>query len=303
MLPGKSFTDRFSRRLFSPIAICVGIVLITFASAGVWVAPAAEAPGRYGPIPAKRWNVDEIRALPDGQQRIERELHRQGEYSRRWNIIHDLVGGQHVSRKSRDFLSRQGLGAALFDKDAGGPNLPAEAQARLDTLKVLIIRIGFETNRNPRLTTIDPSGDFVLDPLADPQPLEVDPPPRNKAYFEAHLQGLSEYYRIMSGGRLHIEGRVLPEESDASYKLTDVADYGPGAGNFWTLDGLERLVQDTMRKADQETQADGSVNLGDYDDNTPNTYIIFVHAGSDWQSDINGDSPNDIPTFLSLIHI
>ncbi len=298
MLPGNSCTDRFSRLLFSPIAIFAGILLVTLGGAGVSSVKAEEAPGRYGPIPAKRWKVDEIRALPDGPQRIERELHRQGEYSRRWNLIHDLVGGQHVSRKSRELLGRRGLGPALLDKSAGGPSLPAEAQSRLDTLNVLIIRIGFETNRDPHLTTIDPSGDFVLEPLADPKPLEVDPPPRNKAFFEAHLQGLSEYYRTMSGGRLHIKGRVLPDDSEASYKLTDVADYGPGAGNFWTLDGLERLVQDTIRKADQETQADGSVNLGDYDDNTPFTYIIFVHAGSDWQSDINGDSPNDIPTFF-----
>ncbi len=298
MLPGKSCTDRLRRLSFSPYPLVAVVVFVTILVTSVSLPFAAEIPGGYESIPAKRWNQDEIRALPDGPQRIERELHRQGEYSRRWNLIHDLVGKQHVSTKSRDILRARGLGPALFDKDAGGPQWSVGAQAGQDTLRVLIIRLSFETNRDPHLTTIDPSGDFVLEPLADPKPLEVDPPPRNKAFYEAHLKGLSEYYRFMSGDRLHIEGRVLPEESDASYKLTDVADYGPGAGNFWTLENLERLVQDMILKADEGTQADGSANLAEYGDNSPFTYIIFVHAGSDWQSDINGDSPNDIPTFF-----
>jgi len=290
--------DRSSRFPFVKKSMVAGFVLVTILAAGMVPCRAVEQPGSYNHIPARRWSAEDIRALPDGPQRIERELRRQGEYSRRWNIIHDLVGKQHLSTKSRDLLRSRGLGQALLNKSAVGIQSPLGAQAQDDTLRVLIIRIGFETNRDPHLTTIDPGGDFVLEPLTDPQPLEVDPPPRNKAFFESHLQGLSEYYRFMSGGRLHIEGRVLPEESDASYKLTDVADYGPGAGNFWTLESLERLVQDIMVKADQETQADGSANLADYGDSNPFGYIIFVHAGSDWQSDVNGDSPNDIPTFF-----
>lgn len=298
MQPGKSVCCRLRRLPFSLNSTVAGFVLVTILATGVIPFVWAARPGGYESIPARRWSPDEIRALPDGQDRLEKELYRQGEYSRRWNIIHDLVGGQHLSEKSLKDLGSRGLGPALFDKGSGGLQWNAGATAQLDTLSVLIIRIAFENNRDPHLTTIDPSGDFVLDPLTDPKPLEVDPPPRNKAYFESHLDGLSEYYSFMSGGRLHIEGRVLPDESDASYKLTDVADYGPGSGNFWTLEKLEQLVQDIMVKADQETQADGSVNLADYDDNTPGTYIIFVHSGSDWQSDVNGDSPNDIPTFF-----
>ena len=53
-----------------------------------------------------------------------------------------------------------------------------------------------------------------------------------------------------------------------------------------------------ITKADEETQADGSVDLSDYDDSHPFRYIIFAHAGSDWQSDVFGESPNDIPTFF-----
>jgi len=98
---------------------------------------------------------------------------------------------------------------------------------------------------------------------------------------------------------LHIQGEVLPRGENDSYKLSDVADYGPGANDFWSLLGLENMVRDCMTLADRETQADGSgINLADYDDSDPFKYIIFVHAGSDYQSDILQDSPNDIPTFF-----
>ena len=40
------------------------------------------------------------------------------------------------------------------------------------------------------------------------------------------------------------------------------------------------------------------MDLSEYGDGQPFTYVIFVHAGADWQSDVNGDSPNDIPTFF-----
>gem|GEM_PF-1494067 len=297
MQPVISNSDRFvPARHFRGLLIAglaAGAILISGASVG-----AAQKPAAYDDLPVRRWSQEEIRDLPDGPERIAREQYRQGEYGRRWNFIHHLVGEQHMSSKSGDILRGRGLGQARLDKNSGDPSLRSGAQAGQDTLRVLIVRMAFETNRDPNLTTIVPSGDFMLDPLADPLPLEVDPPPHNKAYFESHLQGLSEYYRFMSGGRLHIEGKVLPDDMDGSYKLSDVADYGPGAEGFWTLESLERLVQDMITKADQETQADGSANLADYDDNTPFTYIIFVHAGSDWQSDVNGDSPNDIPTFF-----
>lgn len=251
---------------------------------------------RWPDLPVQKMDWDKVRSMPGGQQIIDRELHRQGEYNRRWRAVHDLLGAQHISRLSQEMLSAQGLGPALLKEGALAD--PAKA-TEPDVLRVLIVRVAFEENRNPDLTTITNGGEFMLDPLVDPLPLEIDPPPHNKAFFESHLVGLSEYYKFMSGGRLQIEGTVLPEGENDSYKLSDVADYGPGAGSFWTLESLERLVQDMITTADEGLIADGVGNgLADYDDETPLTYVIFVHSGSDWQSDIKGDSPNDIPTFF-----
>jgi M6 family metalloprotease-like protein len=257
-------------------------------------ARAEEGHAHYHRLPVMGSDWTAIRNLPDGPERIEREQHRQGEYFRRWQAIHQLVGPQHVSRKGQALLAARGYGKSRLT----GAGAADKAFAGVDTLRVLLVRIGFEANRDSQLTTVDPSGEFVLTPPPDTGGIQVDPPPRNKAFYESHLTGLSEYYNYQSGGRLHIAGRVLPEGENDSYKLTDVADYGPGSEGFWSIESLERLVRDMMVKADQETAADGSANLAEYDDNDPFTYIIFVHAGSDWQSDINGDSPNDIPTFF-----
>jgi len=265
------------------LALLLGLLLA--GSAG------AESPR----ISARKWDARELRAQPGGQQMIDRELRREAEYNRRWRAVHELLGPQHVSRLSQESLARRGLGPALL---AGDGRRDMSKVLEPDVLRVLLVRVSFEANRDSHLTTISPGGDFMLDPLADPGPLEIDPPPHDKAFFEAHLAGLSQYYNFMSGGRLQIEGHVLPEGDNDSYTLSDIADYGPGAGNFWSLESLEALVRDVITVSDQGLVADGGNGLADYDDETPFTYVIFMHAGSDWQSDINGDSPNDIPTFF-----
>ncbi len=270
-----------------------------------WTTPVTAQPDgddhghSYEHVPVWGRGLEDLKILPDGQERIDAELHRQGKYAERWREIHELLGASHVSHKGQALLERRGLGRALLRKTPGAP--VADKSGEPDRLRVLIVRISFEENRLPNLTTIPADGDFMLDPLEEPGPIEVDPPPHDRAYFQAHLQGLSEYYQYQSGGRLIIEGDVLPHDPHGSYKLGDIADYGPGEGRSWGdgyLDDLERLVHDMIAVTDSTTQANGTVNLAEYDDDNDFTYVIFVHSGSDWQSDVNGDSPNDIPTFF-----
>ncbi len=270
-------------------AATLPLVLLTMLLLG---GPALAQP--YERLPVQKLDERRLLDLPGGRARLDAELRRQGESVRRWQAVHELVGDRHVSAKSQRLLAERGLGAAKLAR-GGDPDKVLEG---VDTLRVLLVRIAFDGNRSPGLTTVPAGGGFMLEPLAEPGPLEVDPPPHDKHYFRSHLQGLAEYYRFMSGGRLHIEGRVLPEGDDDAYLVGDIADYGPGAGGFWSLTGLESLVRDMITAADEGTQADGSANLADYDDDDPFTYVIFVHAGSDWQSDVNGDSPNDVPTFF-----
>jgi M6 family metalloprotease-like protein len=254
------------------IAAVVAAVLLS--------ALAAQAAGDR--LPARKLTPNEAARLPGGAQALERETVRQRVSGERRRQVHDLVGAQHVSAKSQRLAK---------SRDDSGT----------DTLRVLLVRIAFATDRSGPLTSVTEDGNFQLgEPPAD-DPLPIDPPPHNRAYFEAHMRGLSEYYRYQSGGRLHIESRVLPDGDTDVYQLGDIADYGPGAGSFWTIESLERLVLDMIAAADEGTQADGSVDLSDFADDDSSTYIIFTHAGGDWQSDVNKDSPNDIPTFFMTL--
>ena len=205
-----------------------------------------------------------------------------------------LLGPHPASRRGLQRLAGRGLGPALL-ADGAVARVPV---AQPDTVRVVLVRIGFETDRSGPLTSVTDDGDFRLEP--DPT-VPIDPAPHDLDFYKAHFFALSRFYHYQSGGRLVVLGRVLPEGQNDCYKLSDIADYGPGAGGSWTLEGLETLVRDMITLTDEQTQLDGGLNMADFDDDDPNTYIIFIHAGADWQSDINRDSPNDIPSFFVVL--
>ncbi len=277
-------------RIRTPLALAALTVLVTLIlPATTGTARAADHPER---LPFERLSWPEMTA-EKGQDALQRELMRQERYHERWHQVHDLLGEQHLSAKSQRYLAERGLGPARR-LHTGTPEF---GKALDDTLRILLVRISFETNREPGLVTMAEDGDFFLEPRFPDDALQIDPAPHDRAFFEAHLDGLAQYYSFQSGGRLVIDSQVLPPGDTDSYKLSDPADYGPGAGEFWTIEGLESLVRDMITAADEGAAADG-ISLADFDDDDDLTYIIFAHAGSDWQSDIDQDSPNDIPTFF-----
>ena len=166
-------------------------------------------------VPVVKLRPEQLYAGPEGDEKRAREQRRVDVLSSRNHRIHEMLGGRHVSSLSRERLAAAGLGPARRDPTAN------VKQAQV-TLKVLLIRIGFETDRSGDLTSITTDGDFQLQAPTDTD--VIDPPPHDRAYFEAHLDGLSEYYGIQSGGRLAIDGLVLPVGDNDCYKLSDLAD-------------------------------------------------------------------------------
>ncbi len=253
--------------------------------------PLRAAPFALEKVPFRRLTDAEAYAGPEGATRRARAQAQRAHWAQRNEEMHRLLGPHRVSRRGLRRLADHGLGPARL---AGAAGAAQEAAAGVDTLRVLLVRISFESDRSGALTSVTEDGNFQLTP--DPTVL-IDPPPHDRAFFESHLFGLSEYYTFQSGGRLAIEGRVMPPGAEDSYRLTDLADYGPGQGGNWTIAALERLVRDMIAVADSGLAADG-IDLSDYGDDQPFAYVIFVHAGSDWQSDVLRDSPNDVPTFF-----
>ncbi len=277
------------------------LLLVVLASSAAAVERNRRYPER---IPARRVSPEVLRRTEKGRALLQREELRAQALAERWGRVHDMLGARQVSRKSLDLLRRRGLGPELLQDRYARAGREAPQAFAVDTLRIILVRMSFESNRRPGLTTIPVDGNFMLEPVEPPTDgsFLADPPPHDRAYFESHLSGLSEFYKFQSGGRLHIVSTVLPEGDTDSYRVRDVADYGPGAGNFWNIDGLERFVRDMIHAADEGMLADDpfgdGTTLADFDDDDPFTYVVFVHAGSDWQSDINGNSPNDPPTFF-----
>ncbi|RLC08348.1 MAG: hypothetical protein DRI24_23475, partial [Deltaproteobacteria bacterium] len=177
-------------------------------------------------------------------------------------------------RRTRDASERRML---------QGPAAPAEIW------DVALVRISFDTGRSGSLTSIRSGGDFDYTLAGS---TVRDPTPHNRSYFNSHMEAMARYYDFQSCGAAEITWNVLPAGEKGSYRLSDLADYGPGKGGQWTFETLVKFVQDAIAACDDSLRSDGyPVRLSDYD------AIIVVHAGANLQSDVLGNSPNDIPSF------
>ncbi len=252
----------------------------------------AAAPDGVRRLPVQKFDASTLSSLAEGRDMAAREKIRQQALHQRGLEERRLLGPHPASRKSRARLAARGLGPMRL---APSGDFPAVNADYTDTVKVLLVRIGFETDRSGDLTSVTTDGDFQLVPDPD---VRIEPAPHDMDFYRSHILGLNEYYYNQSGGRLFVRGKVLPEDPTESYKLSDVADFGPGESGGWTLEMLENLVVRMITVADSATTADGSVSLADFDDDDSDSYVVFIHAGADWQSDVNRDSPNDIPSFF-----
>ncbi len=190
---------------------------------------------------------------------------------------------------------RNGPAWTLNAMRAAGP----EATAGPDRLPIVCIRVDFQGDSLGSLTSTT-DGKFDLRPYVDSHgdtvDVPIDPPPHNKAYFEAHLAALDRYYLAQSHGLAGVRTIVFPAASDSAYHLRDNGQYGPwflfsGADVYSTA---KQFVRDAIKAAahdpdipwDDFALPDGSVR------------VMIFHAGPDLQSDIRGDSPRDLPSFF-----
>ena len=155
-----------------------------------------------------------------------------------------------------------------------------------DVLRLCAIRVEFESVPDPAKI----SGNGGRFDLSDRRStIFIDPPPHNRKYFSKHMEALANYFRAMSYGKLEIQWEVFPLATDGAYRVPGVEKYNPeGVVGSWSWDNLELFFRDAITAADQ----DPDLRFGDFD-----AFLVF-HAGSDWQNDLRGDSPYDIPSFF-----
>jgi M6 family metalloprotease-like protein len=169
----------------------------------------------------------------------------------------------------------------------GGPVGPP------DTIRIAFLRVEFENDRDGGASS--GNGRFNLNP-ADTIDNPVDRPPHNRTFFRKHLEALSRYYDAQSYGRVVITGQVWPSEENQAYRVSDMADFGPWRFNRDIEGAAVSMFHTMMTAAHLQARArNDSIPWETFD------RVVIVHAGSDLQSDLRGDSKLDIPSFTLTV--
>jgi len=158
--------------------------------------------------------------------------------------------------------------------------------------KVLVLLIEFQEDS---LSTTTGNGKFLQDATGYTFPIAK--PPHNQTYFALQLEALKYYYSAVSFGDFQAEVDIFPQavpgEDFTGYTLQhDMSYYNPiGASPELQLERFEEYFLDCFTEAD----TDENIDFSQYE------HFIFIHAGSDWQHDVLGDSPSDIPSFYIVV--
>lgn len=156
------------------------------------------------------------------------------------------------------------------------------ASGRVDTLKVLALRVEFQEDSSP-LTTGNGKMDYA-GYLSPSDGLLYDPP-HTRGYFQELMKEMKNYYALNSLGKLCIESNVMPSTVFGAYELPhNMLYYGDTTSGEGVETGLCRLMQDAINVAD----LDPEIRFSDYD------LVVIFHAGSCAQTDQAGDSPFDL---------
>ena len=150
------------------------------------------------------------------------------------------------------------------------------------TVRLLALRVAFVPDGDSRST-----GDGTFD-LSEWDGATFDGPPHDREYFELHMTALRNYFASVSYDKLEIEFDVLPEDPEAAYVLPHEMGYyhDYSEEQVWYVSQVESFTRDAFAAADTTD----NIDFGSYDG-----FVLF-HAGADWQSDINLDSPFDLPS-------
>lgn len=209
-----------------------------------------------------------------------------------------ILTKSRLEKKSREIEFSKRLIPAVTVQQAGTPPFarfrfkPTEKdiariqrlkRGEIDTVKVLCLRVEFVED-----TTTLTTGNGKMDTFGFLSPdsgLFYDPP-HFKRYFERLMEGLRNYYRAQSLGKIYVDFRVMPEGEKEVYQLPrEMRFYGDTLSYEGIEVGLVRLMRDAFKVADE----DPAIRFSDYDE-----FIIF-HAGSGLQSDYSTDGKWDSP--------
>ncbi|MDI6802843.1 MAG: T9SS type A sorting domain-containing protein [Bacteroidota bacterium] len=153
--------------------------------------------------------------------------------------------------------------------------------ASAETIRVLAVMVDFVEDTDART-----SGNGKFD-LSAPDSI-IDSPPRNKNYFESHLQFLENYWLKVTNGKLIVKTTIL----DSVYHLSQKMQYYSPPKNSTTFSEIGSLVHEAWRLIDSTTP---NIAFENFD-----AFCIF-HAGVGRDVDLTSvygydPTPYDIPS-------
>jgi M6 family metalloprotease-like protein len=161
--------------------------------------------------------------------------------------------------------------------------------------RLLVMMIDFVEDNDPSTTG---NGKFLFSD--SDYPIDLGKPPHNQEYFWWVMESVRHYYLAASLGFFDLEFDIYPQvEYSASdtviiaYTLPQEMSYynPPGAGTELMISRFEEYFHDVFTTVDEDEEVDFS-QYG---------HFMIIHAGSDSQHDIAGDTRSDIPSFF--IHV
>ncbi len=158
--------------------------------------------------------------------------------------------------------------------------------------KLLVLLIDFPEDN---ISTTTGTGKFLQDATGYSFP--IGKPPHDHTYFLSQMEALKYYYDAVSFGTYQVEVDVFPQpvagEDFTGYTLPhEMSYYNPIGANYeLQIERFEQYFLDCFNTADE----DENIDFADYE------HFMFIHAGSDWQHDVWGDSPSDLPSFYIVV--
>ncbi len=174
-------------------------------------------------------------------------------------------------------------------------------------IRLLVLRVEFQKEQpdDPKSTG---DGTFVLTGNGEPMIIGTDcngepiynpyyDPPHDWTYFNTLIEALADYYEAATYGKVRVEWVVKPDSGLPPYRVPHKMGYYSAWGQDPEL-GLVTFMRDAFRAADE----DSTVSFEDIDNNGVKDYLegvfdryVIFHPGSAWQTDLNFDSPYDMP--------
>jgi len=154
--------------------------------------------------------------------------------------------------------------------------------------RLLVMMVEFQPDTDANTTG---TGQFLGEDAAADYPISLGCPPHDRNFFELQCEALRYYWLAGSMGYYDLDYEVWPRTGYYVLPHQMSYYYPKNAGSSLMVARFEEYFRDVFAAAD----ADPDLTLGDFG------HYMAIHAGSDYQHDVYGDTPCDLPSFFITV--